>query len=160
MKTRDKILLAIVLAFLVSWLFGCGKQDCPVSAPSSTTGETDTAYLERVYRTYNDGYFQNRLTQTPKIDMDESQNMATTICKEDGSCFMHFNFHYVAAPRVARYVMLHEMCHIKTWDKDMQKIGGNWEQVDHGKVWRSCMLQLDAEGAFREILIDNYEEGM
>ncbi len=88
--------------------------------------------------------------------MLEKKEMATTWCTKSG-CILSFNPKYVLAPRVADSTMLHEMCHLKLWDKEVDTKG---TQVYHGKMWQNCMLQLDAQGIFREIIIDNYREGM
>jgi hypothetical protein len=163
MKTRDKILLTIFLAVLAVWLFGCEKRpnrEHYVSVPSVSSGEVNVSYLEGVYPSFNEGYFHNKLLKNPKIDMLEEMYMASTMCHEDGGCVIHFNPKYVLAPRTAQLVMLHEMCHIETWSTDVVTFGGKTEQADHGKVWRSCMLRLDMEGAFREIIIDNYGNEM
>lgn len=162
MTTRNKILLTIFLAVLAVWVFGCGgQQDSPapntvVFAPKPVV---TTAYLEDLYKTDNETFFRNRLPASPAISVDEidPKNMATTMCDDPvTTCDVKFNLKYVAARRVADFTMLHEMCHIKVWNKEMN-LG---QQVEHGKLWRSCMLELDAAGAFREIIIDNYSEGM
>jgi hypothetical protein len=169
MKTRTKILLTIALAVVVWALFGCeGGPSIPakpqehfVALPSPTEfGVTDLPYLRNLYATYNEAYFRNRLPKGDDIDIDlaEPKFMASTMCNDDGTqCNIKFNEKFTGAPRVADFTMLHEMCHVKTWGKDLNSKG---EQADHGRVWRSCMLQLDAEGAFREIIIDNYTEDM
>lgn len=158
LTTREKFLLVILAAVLCSWLFGC-KREHYVSVPSPANGTTDVAHLQQAYAVYNEGYFQNKLTKTPVIDMLETDdgNMASTLCDVDRSCIIHFNLKFVLAPRVGDQTLLHEMCHVQTWMQDMDR---NGDQVDHGRHWRSCMLNLDAQGAFREILIDDYTETM
>lgn len=161
MRLRTKILLTVVLAVVVWMILGCCKgPEHFVPVPSATNG-INTAYLERLYQTYNEGYFHNRLAKTPVINVDEHDPnyMATTICDEE-KCKIQFNTVFITGARVAEFTMLHEMCHVKTWKQEVQEIGGKVVQIDHGKVWRSCMLTLDAEGAFREIIIDNYKEDM
>ena len=160
LTTREKILITVLLGALCSWLFGCGNQEHYVSIPSPANGITDAAYLERLYPIYNEAYFQNRLTKTPVIDMFEESpdNMADTMCQGVLStggtdCMIHFSDKFTLAPRVADFTLLHEMCHIKMWRKDVDSLG---QQIEHGRSWRGCMVQLDTEGAFRQILIDNY----
>ncbi len=105
-----------------------------------------------------EGLFQNKLPKDSEINLFEETDMASTMCQDDGTgCVVKFNLKYVLARRVAEFTMLHEQCHIKIWNKELDSSG---QQVEHGKVWRTCMLQLDATGAFREILIDGYSEGM
>lgn len=157
MRIRDKVLLAVALAVLTVWLFGCGQENIPAPAADSSH-DVSVGFLQHLYSVYNDGYFQNKLTKAPVIDMLETNPnfMASTMC-QDGSCVIHFNKHFTAAHRVARFTMLHEMCHVKTWDTEVDVFGG---QVLHGKSWRACMISLDTRGAFREIIIDNYTEGL
>ena len=158
MTTRNKILLVILLAVLCSWLFGCSEEHY-VPLPSTTNGVVDTPYLQSLYQAYNAGYFRNRLPKDVEInDFESNPNfMATTMCTEDGKCVIQFNPHFIVAPRTAELTMQHEMCHVKTWGKDVDTLG---KQIDHGRSWRTCMLQLDAEGAVREVLIDDYRETM
>lgn len=163
LTTREKVLITILLAVIASWLFGCCRyQEHFVEAPSITSGDglPDAAYFQRAYEIYNDAYFQNRLPKVIHIDVLEPNDkfMASTMCDERGLvCDMHFNLKYVAAHRVADITLKHEMCHIDKWMRDMDSLG---VQVDHGKNWRSCMLQLDMQGAFRQDLIDGYWENM
>ena len=159
MRTRNKILLVVFLAVLCSWLLGCTQEHfVPVPAPSG--GRVDAAYMQKLYETYNEGYFHNRLPRVIAINMFESNPdfMASTMCDEDMNCVIQFNDTFVVSARTAQLTLLHEMCHVKMWKTDRVTFGGVTIQNDHGRVWRSCMLQLDAEGANREILIDNYHE--
>lgn len=156
--TREKVWIAIILAVIFWTVFGCScpKHDHWVDLPpTSTEGVTDQKFLESLYTVDNEGYFQNRLLHTTEIvtfDDPLIKKMAYTQCDDEVTyCTISFNLAYSLAGRTAAYTMLHEQCHIKTWGKE-----GN----GHGKVWRSCMLQLDSQGAFRELLIDNYSEDM
>jgi hypothetical protein len=152
MRTRTKVLILIALAILFSWLFGCApSREHYVPVMSTAGGDTSVEYLQQLYITYNYGYFHNRLPTNVTIDLNEKTDMASTSCKND-ACVLSFNPKYVAAPRVADFTMLHEQCHVKTWGLD--------EKHAHGKVWRACMIQLDMEGAFRQIIIDDYREEM
>jgi hypothetical protein len=153
LTTREKVLLTILLAVIASWLSGCN------SSSASTSDELpNVAFFQQIYDTYNNQYFDNKLPKTVDIDLLEPNDkfMASTMCDSIGvNCKIHFNMKYVSADRVARITMKHEMCHVKTWMKDMDSLG---MQVEHGKIWRSCMLQLDIQGAFRQDIIDGYVE--
>jgi len=150
MTTRNKVLLTILLAVIFWAIFGCTPR---VTTNSSTRVANDVtvSYLRQSYATYNEEFFRNRLPKDTHIDMSpETDDMATTSCNLEGTgCVLHFNPRYVLASRVADFTMLHEMCHIKTWGP---------ESVKHGRVWRACMMQLDLQGAFRDIIIDRYWE--
>ena len=163
LTTREKVLITILLAVIASWLFGCCRYQerfVRVGSPATESGLPDAAYFQKAYAAYNEGYFHNRLPQVINIDTLEPNDkfMASTMCDDTGRvCDMHFNLKYVAATRVADITLKHEMCHVAKWMKDMDSLG---VQVDHGKNWRSCMLQLDMQGAFRQDLIDGYWEDM
>jgi hypothetical protein len=160
-----KIVLTILLGVIAFLLFGHAPQQEPsmpevyVDTPVTTMGETDAAYLHQLYDTYNAVYFHDRLPKNIKIDLSEhTKRMASSFCHDDAgtNCEISYNERYTLAPRVADFTMLHEMCHIKVWSTDRDFFG---VQIDHGRLWRSCMLQIDMQGGFRQIIIDNYFEG-
>lgn len=163
MSTRTKIVITVLLAILCSWLFGCGGEHLvPLPRPSLPHGEVDAAYLESLYEVYNVGYFDSKLPKVVVIDMLEANPdfMASTMKNADGTFVIKFNPHFVVAVRTAELTMQHEMCHVKTWDMDTTDFGGKTVIVDHGRHWRTCMLELDAQGANRQVLIDNYFEAV
>lgn len=160
-----QIAFTIMLAILAVVLFGCSppsEKFVDVPLPSASNGETDAAYLQHLYEIYNEQYFQNHLDKAPKINIElTGNNMADTWCDNpDGTgCAIRFNMHYVAAPRVGQTTILHEMCHIKVWPQTFANQPLLPSTVyDHGRSWRSCMLALDMQGAFRQINIDFYNE--
>jgi hypothetical protein len=100
------------------------------------------------YDEYNQQYFENKLPKDVVIDYSGAGGyMAITTMLSDGRFHIALNEKYTAAPRVAHLTLLHEQCHVATYD----------EIEEHGKRWRTCMLEIDAEGAFRANLIDGYE---
>lgn len=104
--------------------------------------------LDLWYRHYNEEYFNDELPTNTVVDYGghDDDFIATTSSLTDGRLHIAMNEKYTSAPRTAHLYLLHEMCHVKTWD----------EKEEHGKRWRTCMLVLDFEGAFKEILIDGY----
>lgn len=162
MRTRTKALIVILLAVLYFVLiqYGCDdskeldspddKSGTPGTAAKGITLSTD---LKMLYDEYNNEYFGDKLPKDAIIDWAEydSEYMATTIRMTDGTYHIAFNEKYVQADRVLKTTLLHEMCHIPTYDDFTVKDG--W----HGKRWRACMLGLDMRGAFRRELIDGYE---
>lgn len=167
LTTREKVLLTILLAVIASWLFGCCRpaiKEHYVEVPAPVSGDRlpDAAFFEKSYAIYNEAYFDNKLPKVITITIDllepNDKFMASTMCDDIGvNCKMHFNLKYVSADRIAKITLKHEMCHVKTWMRDMDSLG---VQNDHGRVWRACMLQLDMQGAFRQDIIDNYVEDM
>jgi hypothetical protein len=104
-------------------------------------------YLEKSYARNNAQYFENKLpVAVVDYDLRDPEFMATTRRTYDGVFHISFNPFYISAERYAELTMLHEMCHIKTWNDQ------------HGARWRACMIQLDLQGAFRDELIDTYQE--
>jgi hypothetical protein len=165
LTSREKKLF-IVLALVLCgwWMLGCGSESPTPSVatvPVAVIPEVDISYLTNLYAEDNERYFQNRLPKDPSIVIldKKDRNMATSSCQEDG-CVLEFNIRYTAAFRVAAFTMLHEQCHIKTGTQEKQINPTTGKPFVHGKVWRTCMLQLDAQGAFREIIIDNDTESM
>jgi len=167
LTTREKVLLTILLAVLFSWAVGCSQPSMLSSGiiiidPNPPIGDVDELYLKQVYASYNDLYFDNKLPKDTKISNDlGGLDMADTLCDEAGqNCVVRFNPHWTAAPRVSESVMLHEMCHIRVWTKLLEKDRPeimNRVVYNHSKPWQSCMLVLDAEGAFRRNNIDYYQ---
>lgn len=112
--------------------------------------------LDSIYREFNEQYFSEKLPKNVLIDFSEhGPYLATTEKMIDGRFRIAFNSDYVTAQRVAREVMLHEQCHIKTWvdteDEEDFKTGR------HNRRWIACMLTVDMQGGFRRELIDYYE---
>lgn len=108
------------------------------------------------YVEYNETYFDNKLPKDTIIDWSETKDMASTVRMKDGKFHIAMNDHYVAAGRVANITLLHEMCHIRTWDEWPTSFED--QKMTHGPRWRACMISLDFVGAFRVQIIDNYEE--
>lgn len=161
MTTLQKVLLTILLAVAAVLLLGNGphwrEHLVEVDSPNNPTGDTDIDYLQRAFVAYNHEYFHDRLIM-PTFDLDEEKEAATTHCEDGGiNCRVKFNLKYTAAPRFANLALQHEMCHIKTWDDDQTAlILGPDALTRHAKHWRGCMLDLDNQGAFRNVLIDFY----
>lgn len=162
MRTRTKIILTILMAAITFWLFGC----------ASKTRRNDTAnrnsrlpaHLDKWYAAYNEEYFNNTLPKDVVIDwgLSGEESIATTIRMSDKRFHIAFNDFYARAERVAHTTLLHEMCHIPTYDEDEGADGAFPDltqiQRTHGPQWRACMLRIDGMGAFRRELIDGYDK--
>lgn len=147
MKTRTKILITIVLA-VIYWALTQALLNPPQHAFSTTVSLT-AAQLKKLYDLDNNRFFDSKLPKNVVIDYNEMNPlyMATTNIMGDGLFHISLNPDYAKAERVEEYLLLHEACHIKTWSDTL-----------HGPKWRTCMLGLDAQGALREIFVDNYQE--
>jgi hypothetical protein len=147
--------IAALLYFVAEQVFGTPEPPSPPqaqSAPALYSNDTRLRLLNQWYREYNDEYFDNKLPQAI-IDVGlKSGDMATTTFP-DFQFHISFDPHYVAAQRTGRITLLHEMCHVRTWAESVNKI-------DHGPRWRTCMLEIDQRGGFRNIIIDRYTEGI
>ena len=143
---RWKIFITIVLAALTFWITQV-KSDRAQLCAVPVRGNLHAVYVE-----FNGQYFNNRLPKNIVIDYSEAGDfMATTMLMTDGRYHIAFNEKYVTAKRVERETLLHEMCHVRTFAEN-DLLTGN-----HGPRWRTCMLNLDLQGAFRRELIDFYE---
>lgn len=147
MKTRTKVAFTIVAALLY-WTISQLVFD---SGHCASTFDMTIEQLQNQYSEDNDRFFNNKLPKKVTIDYGETdpRYMATTVLKDDGF-HISLNLAFARAERVDQYLLLHEACHIETWSEGSQ----------HGPDWRVCMLKIDAQGGFREIFIDEYEEKM
>lgn len=148
MKTRTKILITVTLAFLTSWVFEHFQDPSP-QEPSSASFDDLNEHLNHQFEAYNSAYFQDRLPKNTIIDFSETRDLYTSVTERlpDGRYRIAFNKKYVRATTIADIILLHESCHIPTYD-DYDSVEGY-----HGKEWRACMLELDMQGAFRHELI-------
>jgi len=147
MRKRWKVVLFLMI--LITWLWllnfmnGLGQLN-HASAVERCEG------LKVWYDQYNEQYFQNKLPHDTVIDFSEHGPYMATTSTSDGVHFrIAFNEKYAVAARYDHVTLLHEMCHIAT--------PGEEENEGHGPRWRTCMLVVEAEGAFRAALIDGYE---
>jgi predicted SprT family Zn-dependent metalloprotease len=144
MKHKLRLLIFIVAVF--AWLLAIGgTHKNPITAHAIVTSKTE---LDKKYAEYNEIYFGGKLPADTVIDHSESVQMASTMKMSDGRFHIAFNDKYTLADRVARLVLLHEQCHIKTWTEQ--------DIAEHGPRWRTCMLALDLQGVFRREWIDDY----
>jgi predicted SprT family Zn-dependent metalloprotease len=171
MSTTRKTVITIVLAVAVWFIWNALHLD-PITSEFTPPEFRSTAVaagvtpmmsqedLKRQYASDNDEYFGGHLPKNTTVDYDENDpNLEGSTYKDhDGNYHISFNPVYTNAGRTAQYVLLHEMCHVEVWDVESSDILNPGGKHDHGRQWRSCMLRVDAEGAFRQILIDSYTE--
>jgi len=145
MKLRWKILITIGAAMLYLGLTQMGQ-----TKPSMEPWSTNITDLRAFYAGANQAYFGGQLPEDITIDLAETDPkiMASTTKTASGDFIIHLNKRTVPVRRTSYTSLLHEMCHVKTWDETINF---------HGPKWQACMLQVDAQGANRRILIDGYE---
>jgi len=101
------------------------------------------------YDSYNERYFRNFLPKDTVVVYGDTEKLAPNSMGatfKDGLRFhILLNPFYTTAPVVAHETLLHEMCHIETWNVHDSLDG-------HGKAWRSCMNRLYKEGAMEGLL--------
>ncbi len=168
MRTRDKILLVIAAAWLLYWVWET------FHLPSITHCEVPAEFMDAAhsrprmgipalraqYIQNNKEFFNDRLPTDVIIDFEEHEPnyMAGTQVEDNGQFHIMINPDMAPAERTEQYLLLHEACHIATWDEanypDRALPPTNAEE--HGPKWRACMLKIDAMGGFRRILIDYY----
>jgi hypothetical protein len=142
------VILMAVLTIMAVVSFSFARTSQALLVPQLYSDDTSLFLLNSWYAQYNDEYFDNKL---PKAIIDlnlRNGHMAETSYPDFKTFHITFDPHYIAAHRTARFTLLHEMCHVRTWGDD-----------DHGPRWRTCMLGIDQQGGFRNIIIDKYQEG-
>ncbi len=144
MKIRTKILIAVAAALVY---FYCQQR---FGAPCLTKSDLPKD-LDKYYAQYNSEFFNDKLPRDVVIDWGEYGNdaMATTSKLPDGRFHIALNERYSSAGRVARLILFHEACHVQTWGEQPANV--------HGPRWRTCMLNLYQQGAFKRDLIDGHE---
>jgi hypothetical protein len=145
-RTWKQFFIVLIIEIVVLGLLGSA-----LSSHTQVHANTGLVQdLDKWYAGSNSAYFEDKLPKNTIIDWNEtdSRNMAVTY--EDGEQFhISLNPYYVRASRTAWEVILHEQCHIEEYKEA--------EKDEHGPRWRTCMLRLEMQGAYRPILIDGYE---
>lgn len=110
--------------------------------------------LDKWYSIYNSEYFGDKLPKDTVIDWSEydPNRMSSTSVLPDGRFHIAFSEKYCLADRTAHIVLLHEDCHIATFSEITRD-----PKSEHGPRWRTCMLNLYQQGAFKKDLIDGIE---
>lgn len=137
--TNMKRALQIGLAFaLLALAYGPVKR---VVAPQC---ENPKAW----YDGFNETYFENRLPANTVVDYSNHDSSVLAVTTQDGDHFrIAFNRDYAASAPVVHVFLLHEMCHVDTFD----------EEAEHGPRWIACMRGLEAKGAIDDNMVKVYE---
>lgn len=138
--TAVKVVITLILVALYVWA---------VNQPEKHVTDGRCEALKVWYDGYNDAYFGNTLPKDTVIDYTGTgEYAALTRRMEDGTFHIVFNPKFTASPIFAHLILLHESCHVKTWD----------EFDEHGPRWVACMNTLEANGAFHREIILQFSE--
>jgi SprT-like family len=130
-----------------------------IRAAATPKSAVDAHFLQAIYADYNETYFNNELPRNTKIfyasDPDGADDIGDTICSMDPSdpsnlkvlsCTIYVAPYANVAQPVAIETLVHEMCHIETY-----QFKGSDEYDPHGKAWTNCMLRIAESGGFKNV---------
>jgi len=107
--------------------------------------------LKAWYDDYNKEYFSHKLPDQVIIErLYRKDVLAWTSKDEAGTFHITFSTAFKLGERHEHLTLLHEMCHVKTWDEVA-------DGTEHGRKWKICMYTLRSEGAFDSSLIEAYD---
>ena len=133
--TLDRLLctFALTLAIGAGWFYlGSHPREKHQYARSITLQQMKEDYLS-----YNALWFGNELPTDITFGHIYGNSLQAKTLNENGHFVMLFNPEYNKASSQADLNILHESCHIRTWD----------EFDAHGPRWVGCMRDLAARGA-------------
>ena len=146
-NARWKIIITIVLAILVSYLFGCSgsRRASKIVDHSPTLGE-----LVNAYRTLNDDYFYGGLpiSKTTIVlgDLTAQDDTAMIEIRDDGTWLITIDRGMHKTEKQAEMSLIHEMCH----QEDFQ--GKANEGLDgHSYAFQACMVSVAERGGFKDL---------
>lgn len=125
------------------------KDSYTAHAPAKTS--RDAKELADIYANDNHSFFNDKLPEATFSNklVDPVNDMAETTY-DNGIPNIAIGPMWKDANLTKYLLMFHEECHILA---DLQG-----DHMKHGKHWRACMLNLDAQGAFRDVLVYGSED--
>lgn len=147
MKLWKMVLIALIETALLCGAVALGQQKIDNYCPPLMK-LTLAEGLDELNEGFNSEYFDEKLPDNIVIDWGEydENKMGSTNVLKDGRFHIALNAKYSAAYRTAALILLHEDCHVLTWTEE--------PKVMHGPRWKTCMLNLYQQGAFKPFLID------
>ena len=140
MRTRTKVLITIGLAVLYFW----ASQHFGVSHKTATDPMTDTT-LRQFYADSNEDYFLGQLPKNAHVsfgDLSVLDDMGLTFKRADGSFEIIIDRKTNPILRQAKLTLIHEQCHIATWQEELDS---------HGRKFQECMVDKAVHGAFHDL---------
>jgi len=122
----------------------CGSSVCEQQGRHVARKKTETPFPEedwaKWYAGYNEQYFLNQLPANTEVhwaDLTPLHNMGYTI-KHENRYEILIDRDTHPTGKQARQTLLHEQCHLATWDKSLED----------GLEFQKCMVNLAVHGAF------------
>ena len=111
--------------------------------------------LQQDYADYNQAFFDNTLPKNVVVtwsDIPKSKDgrfvMGNTHEEIIGGTFsIQIDTKSNIAWATADTTLLHEMCHVKTYDRTVEL-----DQDMHGPLFKACIVNLELQGAFTDLL--------
>lgn len=131
--------LAVFALLTLGW-YALGKISTPKGSSAKPKPVTTSALLEHVreqYVSYNEMWFDGKLPKDTIFTLTPNTSFQAETDKVNGTFVIRFNPKYNLVVSQIDLNLLHESCHIVTWDEDL----------DHGVRWVGCMRSLAARGA-------------
>lgn len=128
-----RILLAILLSVLLAF---------PAKSQSSKE-------LKDWYNSFNTSFFDSKLPRNVFINRRVSNDNLAITHNVGDTFVITFSTSFQLGDIYSQAVLLHEMCHVATWDEVRKG-------QEHGPQWRVCMFKLKYAGAFDYLLIEAY----
>ena len=133
MSTRWKIILAILLAFFASYLWGA----------------TPRPDMQKFYAGYNEEYFDDTLPKDVTVtwaNLSQQHNLGITYEYENGRIEIKIDRAGNPSERQAQLTLLHEMCHVKV---GVGLDDGPSSDRGHGPEHEACMVRVALRGGFK-----------
>jgi hypothetical protein len=155
MKTRWKIVIAIALGILVSYLWQHGDLSETRSERMGEVVVPTGSILWGEYQEYNKMYFGNTLPYvtleyTRILDKDGEHDVMADVSHNASSYHIRIDKEFNPILKIADISLLHEICHIKLDASGEVPLTGTDEEA-HGAKFQSCMMDLAARGAMKDL---------
>lgn len=98
--------------------------------------------LSQQYNDDNYKWFEAKLPKSTKVFYGEADGNVADVYTVGGEFVIEINPKYNRNPSQEMFSLLHEECHIKTWNEN---------GIGHGPIFQACMFNLASRGAFSEL---------
>lgn len=141
--TKFELTYLGALLALIAFFAYRGIIDVSAQIQSGQLTPTRSALLA-VYQDTNDNFFGSRLPKDTKIQLtDLPGDMATVEETDAGQFLIRIDRRKNPILKQAEMSLIHEMCHIDTWEDPTSH--------KHGEGFQVCMRRLAQQGAFNNL---------